>query len=206
MLFVHENMPLARGIALAKARSSKIAINDLRHGTVMDLAAICGTAESSFRNWQHRYSTFPPLNKDGEYCLRECVWWYLLYKAPKARQLEFYEALTKNLGIKPSGSAVSDDATIETLGQTQREKIREMKELVELRKAQAGFEHDFGGVVRPRHVAGLLLEEFTKLREELEIIEKETGFPMRVNIQRMMDRLTQRLENLNSGGSDEDPE
>lgn len=188
---------------MAKVRRvSKRIANELTHCTAQELAAICGVSTSAIYGWK-QVATFPPLSKQGKYCIRDCCWWYQNNRAAKEHQLDAVETLTRNLGIKP---AVSDDGSAEPIGQTQKDRIKEMKEFVELRRTQAQFEREFGGVVRPRHVSELLMEEFTKLRSELELIEKDTGFPMRASIQRMVDRLASRLQQMESGGVDADDE
>ena len=188
---------------MAKVRKvSKRIASELTHCTAQELAAICGVSTSAIYGWK-QVATFPPLNKSGKYCIRDCCWWYLVNRAAKSHQFEAFESIARHLGLK---SPSTDDSSVEANGQTEKDNFKAMKELMELRKLQAGFERDFGGVVRPRHVSELLMEEFTKLRSELELIEKDTGFPMRASIQRMMDRLAGRLQQMESGGIDADAE
>lgn len=153
----------------------------------MDIAAICGTAESSIRNWHDRYETFPRRNKNGEYCIRDCVEWYLVNKAGVEHKRGLLMKLAKILKIAISGGSdkpgrsdipIEDAVPEKSSGELS---YKQHVEILELRTKEAAYQLKYGDAVRMRHIVPALAALAQKIKQWASGVEKTTGHPI-VNI------------------------
>ncbi len=206
MLFDYENVPLARGIALAKvSRVSTRTTRELTHCTARELAAICGVAVSSIRDWKS-IATFPPLDKQGRYCIRDCTWWYLANKAAKEHKIAAAEKIVHDLKLTFAVDESNPDAKATATSEDQAKAAADLSykqhvETLDLRTREAMFQTKFGDAVRIRHIVPILASLAQKIRQWAEGVEQKTGHPIANVIEQAVDQAVSEMWGKTGGGN-----
>lgn len=188
-------------VSLARLRrSSNRTSEELPHCTAPRLAAICGTSLSSIHLWK-QIETFPRPNKKGEFCIRDCVQWYLVNRASKEIREEVCRRSAESLKLK----FVGDDAE-KTDGVTVKSETdidyKEHVNLLDLRTKEAAFQMKYGDAVRIRHIVPILVALARKIREFGESIERSTGYPVSSGIEQAVDQAISEMQDKTQGGGD----
>lgn len=201
-----QNMPFARGIALARtARSSNRRTKELTHCSTKELAAICGVAESSVRNW-NSIPTFPPLDADGRYCIRDCCWWYLVNRASKDHRQAAAEKIAHDLKLTFTSGESETGAVAESVTEDQAKAAADLSykqhvETLDLRTKEATFQTKFGDAVRIRHIVPILASLAQKIKQWAEGVEQKTGHPIANVIEQAVDQAVSEMWGKTGGGN-----
>jgi hypothetical protein len=206
ILFCEQKVPLARGIALARTvRVSTRRTKELPHCTAKKLAAIMGVAESSVRNWSE-IPTFPAANEEGQYCIRDCCWWYLSNKAAKEHKITAAEKIVHDLKLTFSADESNPEAKATATSEDQAKAAADLSykqhvETLDLRTREATFQSKFGDAVRIRHIVPVLASLAQKIRQWAESVELKTGHPIANVIEQAVEQAVSEMWDKTGGGN-----
>jgi len=165
--------------------------DQLIHAKASRIALILGVVVSTMHQLK-KIPTFPQPNGDAEYCIRDCVEWWLINKSDKARKTAMHAALADRLGFMSpdspkasTGHSVASDRGLD-----------DQMKLLDLRTKVAKFEREYGDCVRVKHVAPVLEAMSKSIREILESVNRTTGVPMGDGVERAISAAIDKLNQM----------
>lgn len=156
-----------------------------------------GVSLSAIRAWKE-IGSFPRPNKQGEWCVRDCMIWYLSNKAPRPLQEEMHSKLSSVLGVKVEAAGSGDQSTKASRDSAVEEQLK----LLNLKTAQAKYEREFGDLVRIRDVERILRMFMRRVRELLESVQRLTGHPVGPGMEKAIEATMREIQQIRSGGND----
>lgn len=183
-------------MARTSRRSTGKASDELTHVTTPKLAALMGVSLSAVRSWKE-IASFPRPNKQGEWCVRDCMIWYLSNKAPRPIQEEMHSKLSSVLGVKVEAGTSAEQPTTKA---ARDNAVDEQFRLLNLKTAQAKYEREFGDLVRIRDVERILRTFMRRVREVLESVQRLTGHPVGPGMEKAIEATMREIQQIKNGG------
>jgi len=188
-------------VSLARLRrSSNRTSEELPHCTAPRLAAICGVSLSSIHLWK-QIETFPRPNKKGEFCIRDCVQWYLVNRASKEIREDVCRRSAESLSLKFIGDDAEKPGVVAGKAETDID-YKNHVNMLDLRTKEAAFQLKYGDAIRMKHVKAVLARFARKVRDWADDVERKTGHPVSDAIGSAVEVAVGELAEHLPGGSD----